>query len=209
MKNLNSLEQAWKEKLIEDLGLETYNSLFKNTLEDIIISPFYTNNKKIKKLAYKFLFPHQWNILVKINSENINVVKNELNNYIENDIKHIILEQNIDVNYKEILKKYSNNNLKIYIQSVNIKKMNEYTDDRISFIIDQKTEIDKIEDLKNIIRNKFRININSGEFKNKGSNIIQEIAFSLALGNEYLQAYGSKVSKNISFELTQGGNYFF
>lgn len=209
MKNLNSIEQAWKEKLIKDLGLETYNSLFKNTLEDIIISPFYTNNNKTKNLAYKFLFPHQWNILVEINSENINVVKNELNNYIENDIKHIILEQNLDVNYKEILKKYSNNDLKIYIQSVNIKKMNECTDDRISFIIDQKTEIHKIEDLKNIVTDKFRININSGEFKNKGSNIIQEIAFSLALGNEYLQTYGSKVSKNISFELTQGGNYFF
>ena len=86
--------------------------------------------------------------------------------------------------------------------------MNEYTDNRISFIINQKTEIDKIENLKNIVGDKFRININSGEFKNKGSNIIQEIAFSLALGNEYLQTYGSKVSKNISFELTQGGNYF-
>ena len=82
MKNLNSLEQAWKEKLIKDLGLETYNSLFKNTLEDIIISPFYSNNNKTKKLACKFLFPHQWNILVEINSENINVVKNELNKYL-------------------------------------------------------------------------------------------------------------------------------
>ena len=48
MKNLNSLEQAWKEKLIKDLGLETYNSLFKNSLEDIITSPFYTNNNKTK-----------------------------------------------------------------------------------------------------------------------------------------------------------------
>ena len=56
MKNLNSLEQAWKEKLIKDLGLETYNSLFKNSLEDIITSPFYTNNNKTKKLAINFYF---------------------------------------------------------------------------------------------------------------------------------------------------------
>ena len=40
MSNAESLGLEWKNKLIEDLGLEKYNKLFYKSIEDIIISPF-------------------------------------------------------------------------------------------------------------------------------------------------------------------------
>ena len=41
MLNTESLGLEWKNKLIDDLGLEKYNRLFSKSIEDVVISPFY------------------------------------------------------------------------------------------------------------------------------------------------------------------------
>jgi hypothetical protein len=59
MLNAESLGLEWKNKLIDDLGLEKYNTLFSKSIEDVVISPFYTENNQPLNL----LIPDQWNIL--------------------------------------------------------------------------------------------------------------------------------------------------
>ena len=46
-------------------------------------------------------------------------------------------------------------------------------------------------------------------FKDSGANIVQEIAFTLSAGIDYVNKFGSSLFNKISFELIQGNNYFF
>ena len=59
------------------------------------------------------------------------------------------------------------------------------------------------------------ITVNGKHFHNAGSNIIQELAFSLAIGNEYLVKLTElgltidEIAKKIDFSLAIGSNFFF
>ena len=52
MKDSKNLEKAWKDKIILDLGHDSYKRLFSKTNEGITISPHYTSNKKYLILQY-------------------------------------------------------------------------------------------------------------------------------------------------------------
>jgi len=65
------------------------------------------------------------------------------------------------------------------------------------------------------LRNFRTVEVNGDTFQNAGSNLTQELAFSLAMGVEYMNAATSKgiksacVAKKIKFNFAVGGNYFF
>ena len=42
MKDSKNLEKAWKDKIILDLGTDSYKRLFSKTNEGITISPYYS-----------------------------------------------------------------------------------------------------------------------------------------------------------------------
>jgi len=125
-----------------------------------------------------------------------------------NDINHIIIKKNPEININEIIEKFEKTKAKFFIQSEKFDK-NDLSKKNSTLVYNQTTDVDSILAFKNINDKKIRININSDKIKNSGANIIQEIAIMLSIANEYLQLYGGKIAKNISFEVNQGNNYFF
>lgn len=205
MSNTELLGLEWKNKLIDDLGLEKYNRLFSKSIEDVVISPFYTENNQ----PINLLIPDQWNILGEIKEVKFIEACNEINEFLKNDINHITLFHSPKLDTKKIIQKFNNSDVIFFIKTDFVNDLDKLKNNTHFIIFEQRLENDKILELQDIDNRNFKININSASVRNKGANIIQEIAFMLSLANEYLNIYGCNIAKHISFELTQGSNYFF
>tara|TARA_X000001036_G_scaffold79557_1_gene71250 strand:+ start:575 stop:1810 length:1236 start_codon:yes stop_codon:yes gene_type:complete len=205
MSNTELLGLEWKNKLIDDLGLEKYNRLFSKSIEDVVISPFYTENNQ----PINLLIPDQWNILGEVKEVKFIEACNEINEFLKNDINHITLYKSPKLDTKKIIQKFNNSDVIFFIRTDFVNDLDKLKNNTHFIIFEQRLENDKILELQDIDNRNFKININSASVRNKGANIIQEIAFMLSLANEYLNIYGCNIAKHISFELTQGSNYFF
>ena len=205
MSNTELLGLEWKNKLIDDLGLEKYNRLFSKSIEDVVISPFYTENNQ----PINLLIPDQWNILGEVKEVKFIEACNEINEFLKNDINHITLYHSPKLDTKKIIQKFNNSDVIFFIKTDFVNDLDKFKNNSHLIIFEQRLENDKILELQDIDNRNFKININSASVRNKGANIIQEIAFMLSLANEYLNIYGCNIAKHISFELTQGSNYFF
>ena len=205
MSNTELLGLEWKNKLIDDLGLEKYNRLFSKSIEDVVISPFYTENNQ----PINLLIPDQWNILGEVKEVKFIEACNEINEFLKNDINHITLYHSQKLDTKKIIQKFNNSDVIFFIKTDFVNDLDKLKNNTHFIIFEQSLENDKILELQDIDNRNFKININSASVRNKGANIIQEIAFMLSLANEYLNIYGCNIAKHISFELTQGSNYFF
>ena len=205
MSNTELLGLEWKNKLIDDLGLEKYNRLFSKSIEDVVISPFYTENNQ----PINLLIPDQWNILGEVKEGKFIEACNEINEFLKNDINHITLYHSPKLDTKKIIQKFNNSDVIFFIKTDFVNDLDKLKNNTHFIIFEQRLENDKILELQDIDNKNFKININSASVRNKGANIIQEIAFMLSLANEYLNIYGCNIAKHISFELTQGSNYFF
>ena len=205
MSNTELLGLEWKNKLIDDLGLEKYNRLFSKSIEDVVISPFYTENNQ----PINLLIPDQWNILGEVKEVKFIEACNEINEFLKNDINHITLYHSPKLDTKKIIQKFNNSDVILFIRTDFVNDLDKFKNNTHFIIFEQRLENDKILELQDIDNKNFKININSASVRNKGANIIQEIAFMLSLANEYLNIYGCNIAKHISFELTQGSNYFF
>jgi len=53
------------------------------------------------------------------------------------------------------------------------------------------------------------LSIDATQYQNAGANIIQQLAYSLAHANEYLNHFEAKSLRSITFKVAVGGNYFF
>ena len=205
MSNTELLGLEWKNKLIDDLGLEKYNRLFSKSIEDVVISPFYTENNQ----PINLLIPDQWNILGEVKEVKFIEACNEINEFLKNDINHITLYHSPKLDTKKIIQKFNNSDVIFFIKTDFVNDLDKFKNNTHFIIFEQRLENDKILELQDIDNKNFKININSASVRNKGANIIQEITFMLSLANEYLNIYGCNIAKHISFELTQGSNYFF
>ena len=205
MSNTELLGLEWKNKLIDDLGLEKYNRLFSKSIEDVVISPFYTENNQ----PINLLIPDQWNILGEVKEVKFIEACNEINEFLKNDINHITLYHSPKLDTKNIIQKFNSSDVIFFIKTDFVNDLDKFKNNTHFIIFEQRLENDKILELQDIDNKNFKININSASVRNKGANIIQEITFMLSLANEYLNIYGCNIAKHISFELTQGSNYFF
>jgi len=205
MSNTELLGLEWKNKLIDDLGLEKYNRLFSKSIEDVVISPFYTENNQ----PINLLIPDQWNILGEVKEVKFIEACNEINEFLKNDINHITLYHSPKLDTKKIVQKFNNSDVIFFIKTDFVNDLDKFKNKTHFIIFEQRLENDKILELQDIDNKNFKININSASVRNKGANIIQEITYMLSLANEYLNIYGCNIAKHISFELTQGSNYFF
>ena len=205
MSNTELLGLEWKNKLIDDLGLEKYNRLFSKSIEDVVISPFYIENNQ----PINLLIPDQWNILGEVKEVKFIEACNEINEFLKNDINHITLYHSPKLDTKKIIQKFNNSDVIFFIKTDFVNDLDKLKNNTHFIIFEQRLENDKILELQDIDNRNFKININSASVRNKGANIIQEITYMLSLANEYLNIYGCNIAKHISFELTQGSNYFF
>ena len=201
MKDLKNLEKAWKDKIILDLGTDSYKRLFSKTNEGITISPHYTSNKKSLINPEKLLFPKEWDIVNEIKCNKTTDLNKQIKSLYENEIKNLIIsnyaDQFIDNSY--------------FFQGNIYFKTDKPVNYNPKFKLLIEPNLNSIEpiDLNKFYQKNFRLNLSSEFFKDSGANIVQEIAFTLSAGIDYVNKFGSSLFNKISFELIQGNNYFF
>ena len=201
MKESKNLEKAWKDKIILDLGRDHYKKLFSTTNEGITISPYYSFNRKSLVNPETLFFPNEWNIISEIKCRKNTNLNEEIKRLYENEIKNLII-----CNYKdEFIDNAFLSQGNIYFKSERSEKYNSEFKLLIEPNLDSKAPID----LSKFDQEKFRLNLSSEYFKNSGANIVQEIAFTLSAGIDYVNKFGEALFNKISFELIQGNNYFF
>ena len=201
MKESKNLEKAWEDKIILDLGRDHYKKLFSRTNEGITISPYYSFNRKSLVNPETLFFPEEWNIIREIKCSKNTNLNEEIKRLYENEIKNLII-----CNYEDQFIDYaflSQGN--IYFKSERAEKYNSEFKLLIEPNLDSKAPID----LSKFDQEKFRLNLSSEYFKNSGANIVQEIAFTLSAGIDFVNKFGKALFNKISFELIQGNNYFF
>ena len=201
MKESKNLEKAWEDKIILDLGRDHYKKLFSRTNEGITISPYYSFNRKSLVNPETLFFPEEWNIIREIKCSKNTNLNEEIKRLYQNEIKNLII-----CNYKD---QFIDNAFlsegNIYFKSERSEKYNSEFKLLIEPNLDSKAPID----LSKFDQEKFRLNLSSEYFKNSGANIVQEIAFTLSAGIDFVNKFGKALFNKISFELIQGNNYFF
>ena len=201
MKESKNLEKAWEDKIILDLGRDHYKKLFSRTNEGITISPYYSFNRKSLVNPETWFFPEEWNIIREIKCSKNTNLNEEIKRLYQNEIKNLII-----CNYKD---QFIDNAFlsegNIYFKSERSEKYNSEFKLLIEPNLDSKAPID----LSKFDQEKFRLNLSSEYFKNSGANIVQEIAFTLSAGIDFVNKFGKALFNKISFELIQGNNYFF
>lgn len=198
-----NIDKIWNQKLINDLGIDRFEKLFSKSIEGIEINPFYSNSKET------FFYPcPKWKILAEIKHKGLKSTLEEINKIVDYDIQNIAIF-NIDLNeVRKLIAKTKNQiNLFCYINENKIEKSAKQ--DTFLIILNHDCFDVKTMNLFQSNGERLKINIDSSPFKNLGCNIIQEIAYSVGIGNEYLNSYGGGISPLITFELGQGSNYFF
>ena len=55
----------------------------------------------------------------------------------------------------------------------------------------------------------FILGVNADIYQNAGANTVQQIAYALAVANEYLTRFGAEIAQKIQFNFAIGNNYFF
>jgi methylmalonyl-CoA mutase len=55
----------------------------------------------------------------------------------------------------------------------------------------------------------FILGINANIYQNAGANTVQQVAYALAVANEYLTRFGAEIAQKIQFNFAVGNNYFF
>ena len=201
--NKKNIDEIWNQKLINDLGKDRFKQLFSKSIEGININPFYSKSK------CSFFYPcPKWEILAEIEHAGIEKSLHEINKINDYDIQNIAI-YNIDLNHVRKLIDKTKNQINFFCY-VNNKKIDKSTELNSSLIIlNHDCFSVKTINISKANSKKLKINIDSSAFKNIGCNIIQEITYTVGIGNEYLNTYGKKLSPLITFELGQGGNYFF
>ncbi len=201
--NKKNIDEIWNQKLINDLGEDRFKQLFSKSIEGININPFYSKSK------CSFFYPcPKWEILAEIEHAGIEKSLHEINKIKDYDIQNIAII-NIDLNQvRKLIDKTKNQiNFFCYIKNKKIDKAIELNSSQI--ILNHDCFDVKTINISKANGKKLKINIDSSPFKNIGCNIIQEIAYTVGIGNEYLNNYGKKLSPLITFEVGQGSNYFF
>ncbi|CAM1373869.1 methylmalonyl-CoA mutase subunit beta [Tenacibaculum xiamenense] len=218
--------QAWKTKIQVDLKGADYNdTLLWKTNEGITVKPFYTREDRtleqinLPKKGFKIC----QTIIVK-NEEEANTFALDSLRRGANSLE-FILKSPID--YKALLENINLNEIQIFfnisfLSSKFIIELSEFVNSKNCFFnIDiignlaksgnwhKNLKIDYSE-LENVskITNNF-LAVNASIYQNAGANIVQQLAYTLAHANEYLNHFGGEVAKQIHFNFSIGSNYFF
>ncbi|MFT5762108.1 MAG: methylmalonyl-CoA mutase [Polaribacter sp.] len=217
---------AWKQKIQVDLKGADYNeTLLWKTDEDIVVKPFYTKedrkNSSTKETKFKF------NI-----SQSIFINDEQTTNYIAinaiekgADAIEFIADKKFD--YKSLLKKIDRKQTTLYfrfhfLDASFINEVSNFIDSKNCYI-----QVDIINNLaqtgnwfsnlksdhsefENIITNcKNSVGVDATLYQNAGATITQQLAYTLAHANEYLNHFGKDIAHKFHFNFSIGSNYFF
>ncbi|NNL15041.1 MAG: methylmalonyl-CoA mutase [Flavobacteriaceae bacterium] len=224
--------QEWKQKIQMDLKGADYNkTLICKTHEGIDIKPFYhpdefdfvSNVSETMVTSFKIAQTIYVSDTKKSNSKALDVLKRGADS-----IKFII--PSVDVSIDELLQNIdlTTTPLHFELQFLNsefIEKLIAKSDEGANYLnIDLIGNLVKsgnwFKDIKedHLILEKIvnntndftsTLSVNTSFYQNAGANIVQQLAYSIAHVNEYLNHYGEGIKNQINFNVSVGTNYFF
>lgn len=222
--------KQWKQKIQFDLNGADYNDMLVwKSNEDISVKPFYHADDIAKH--YQITNIKTWNICQSIYVNHVKKSNQKAIDIIEKgveSIKFIIPSDTISI--KDLIKNINFNHIVIHFELLFISKsfINELTStlkkgevfiqiDSISHLVKTGNWFSNLkEDFANfetITKHTNHFCINASTYQNAGANIIQQLAYTLAHTNEYLNYLGDKnaINKSIKpiFDIAIGSNYFF
>ncbi len=219
---------AWKQKIQADLKGADYNeTLLTKTNEGITIKPFY-HLDEFEKLNIP-LSKDDFKICQKIviSSEvEANLKAIDATNKGADSVKFIAKNPfNAELLFKNLLNKKIEFHFEFeFLSEVFIDELTELLKNETAFYnIDiigklartgnwHKSLNDDFKILETIIHKNpaaFILGVNAAIYQNAGANTVQQVAYALAVANEYLTRFGGKISKKIQFNFAVGNNYFF
>lgn len=217
---------AWKQKIQFDLKGEDYNeTLLWQTEEGITVKPFYTKedrkNNKIEAPKNGF------NICQSIFIDDEKIANSLAVNALNRGATAIEFIANKVFDFKIVLQKIDLTTTPIYFRfsflSTNfINEISNFCASSNSYfdidIIGNLSKTgnwfsnlnDDFSQLEKIVKNTPNcISINADLYQNAGANMVQQLAYSLAHANEYLNHFDTDISEKFHFKFAVGSNYFF
>ncbi|MEZ4796724.1 MAG: methylmalonyl-CoA mutase subunit beta [Flavobacteriaceae bacterium] len=226
--------KAWKQKIQLDIkGADYNNTLIWKSLEGIDVKPFY-NAEDLEHISHHIDVPKSWQIREIIYVKN-NIQANQdaiyrLNKGAES-LKFII--PNNEVSIQPLLKDIDTSSTPIFLelQFLDAKFVKNITDTQVNINTDIIGNLVKTgnwyvnsnndhKQFEDIIKQTKTITIKAATYQNAGANMMQQLAYTLAHTNEYLnhinncETLKNVFSKNnqtlkINIDVSVGSNYFF
>ncbi|MGB1284442.1 MAG: methylmalonyl-CoA mutase subunit beta [Polaribacter sp.] len=221
---------AWKQKIQVDLKGADYNeTLLWKTEEGIVVKPFYTKEDRTHQ---KIAIPKEdFTICQTIFIDDVKIANSLAIKVLQRGATAIQFKANSTFDYKVLLQN-------IDVASTNIYFKLSFLDDtfqiELSNFISQKFETKNIyfqtdiignlaksgnwffnlkedhQKLENILKSSSNcVAISSDLYQNAGANCTQQLAYTLAHANEYLNHFGGNIAEKIHFVFAVGSNYFF
>ena len=225
--------KAWKQKIQLDLKGADYNdSLIWNSPEGIDVKPFYHADEFKSFPEVSSTKATAWKICQTIyvtNAEQSNKKGLDILNRGAESIKFIIPSKSVSI--ETLLKDFDLDSTPIHFELQFLSK--EFIKQLLAIpskaglyinldIIGNLARsgnwyynlIKDHEIFNNIINSSTKqfnslISIDTSLYQNSGANIVQQLAYSIAHGNEYLNHFGEKLVTQINFNISVGTNYFF
>ncbi|WP_298766012.1 methylmalonyl-CoA mutase subunit beta [uncultured Polaribacter sp.] len=216
---------AWKQKIQVDLKGADYNkTLLWKTNDGITVKPFYTkedrknNEIKLPKKAFNIC---QTIVITEEATANAFAKKSlktgvsAIQFIAHKKFDYKILLSGIDVNKTILYFKL------LFLDAAFIQEINQLTAPKNTFFqidpvgnlaesgnwfFNLKEDLNHLNTIFNSVEN--GISISGDLYQNAGANIVQQLAYTLAHANEYLNILNKKSASSIHFEFAVGSNYF-
>ncbi len=225
--------KAWKQKIQFELQGKDFNDhLVWNSIEGIDVKPFYHSEAYSKAPSIQHT-ASDWNIGHSIYVNSVEKSNTHALELIENGVESLHFTLPIaDISVEELLKNIDTSSVPIYFEPLRlseklIKSLRDFSlKNKTSFYILQdpighlarsgnwhenlKTDLHTLKQtialgdtLKSVI------SVDLGLFQNAGGSMVQQLAYTLAHANEYLNLFDGESIKSVVFKVSVGGNYFF
>ena len=216
---------AWKQKIQVDLKGADYNeTLLWTTNEGITVKPFYTKEDRthqkvnISKEAFKICQTIIISDEKKANSLALDALKRgatAIQFVAKRKFDHAILLDKIDFKSIHIYFKFE------FLDDDFITKISKHINANNCFFqidilgslaevgnwfVNLKEDHLKLENIVKSVENS--ISVSGDLYQNAGANMVQQLAYSLAHANEYLNHFGAENADKIHFQFSVGSNYF-
>lgn len=224
--------KQWKQKIQFELDGADYNeTVIWNSPEDIQVKPFYHSDEFSKPASVETKatdFKICQNVFVYDIEKSIQRAINTLERGAES-LRFTIQNEKLDV--RKLLENLPLENKIVYfnfnfisidfvkkLEAISIQKkavfycnldpIGHFAREGNWFTTSDKNNFETIDLISKATKNLSLISIDSGLYQNAGANITQQIAYSLAHANEYLNRLPN-IPKQIVFQVAVGTNYFF
>ena len=224
--------KQWKQKIQFELDGADYNeTVVWHSPEDIQVKPFYHRDEFSKAAVVKTEasnFKICQNIFVHDIDKSIQRALNTIERGAES-LRFTIQNEKIDI--QKLLETLPLENRTVYfnlsfisidfvkiLDTISIQKkaifycnidpIGHFAREGNWFTTSDKNNFETLENISKATTNLSLVSIDLGLYQNAGANITQQIAYSLAHANEYLNRL-STITKPIVFQISVGTNYFF